>query len=136
MAWLNATPKPPAGSRRAKAEATHSISRRDRLKRDRIPPPMPPNPAPHIIDRLIEIGLTEAAGMGAGPLSWATIVAWQQATGIRLPPWEARLIRRLSVDYLAESRRAEDETCPPPWRGTVSQAEIDSEAQRLRDLLG
>ena len=134
-AWLNATPKPPAGSRRAKSDAP-TLSRREQLKRNRIPPPLPPNPAPHIVDRLVEIGLTEAAGMGAGPLSWAAIVAWQTATGVRLPPWEARLIRRLSLDYVAESHRAEDETCVAPWRAAVSKAEIDSEAARLCAVLG
>ncbi|WP_416463188.1 hypothetical protein [Sphingomonas sp. VDB2] len=97
---------------------------------------MPTNPAPHIINRLLEIGLTEAAGMGAAPLSWVAINAWQQATGVRLLPWEARLLRKLSVEYLAESRRAEAETCPPPWRMVVTARERDVEERRLRALLG
>ena len=44
-----------------------------------VPPRMPPNPAPHIIARLIEIGLTESNGMGPSPLSWQAIGAWPQA---------------------------------------------------------
>jgi hypothetical protein len=112
------------------------VSRIDRLKRDKIVPAMPPNPAPHLIDRLVEMGLTEAAGMGVAPLSWLTIEAWQRVTAVRLTPWEARLLRRLSTEYIAEGRRAEDETCPPPWRAEVTKREIETEEARLRMVLG
>lgn len=137
MAWLNATPKPPEGSKRAAAnQQPPALSRIDQLKRDKIAPQMPPNPAPHVIDRLVEMGLTEAAGMGAGPLSWLTIAAWSTMTAVPLAPWEARLIRRLSIEYLAEGRRAESENCPPPWRGEITDREKQLEVDRLRLLLG
>lgn len=137
LAWLQATPKPPPGSKRAKlAEQAPAPSRIERLKRDGITPPMPPNPAPHIIERLIEIGLSEAAGMGAVPVSWITIEAWQRVTGTTIAAWEARLIRRLSTDYLTMSRKAESETCPPPWRAPVTEREIETEVQRLEMVLG
>lgn len=137
MAWLNATPKPPAGSKRADPKFERKVlSRRDQMKKDGIPVRMPSNPAPLIINRLVEIGLTEAAGMGAAPLSWSTIDAWCNRTGIDLPPWEARLIRHLSVEYLAESRRAESENCPPPWRAEVTQRERETEQARLEMVLG
>lgn len=136
MAWLHATPKPPEGSKRAQVEQAVKISRLDRMKKDRIVPKMPPNPAPHIIDRLVEIGLTEAAGMSASPLSWREIMEWQRATGHDLPPWELKLLRKLSVEYLAESRRAESENCPPPWRAPVTQREGETEEARLRMVLG
>lgn len=97
---------------------------------------MPPNPAPHIIERLIEIGLSEAAGMAAVPVSWLTIEAWQRITGITLAAWEARLIRRLSSDYLASSRLAESENCPAPWRAPITDRGIEMEVQRLKMVLG
>lgn len=97
---------------------------------------MPPNPAPHFTDRLIEIGLTEAAGMGAVPISWRQIEAWQQLTGVPLEPWEARLLRRLSAIYLAEGRTAESESCPPPWRTQVTAREREVEDAQLRSVLG
>ncbi len=97
---------------------------------------MPPNPAPHIVDRLLEIGLTEAAGMGAGPMTWLQIDAWSRLTGVALAPWEARLLRRLSSDYLAESRRAEDINWPSPWQAIPSEHDRDAEEQRLRMVLG
>jgi len=137
MAWLHATPKPDARSRRGKVEAAETRSSRiDDLKRKKIDPPMPPNQAPHIVDHLIEMGLTEAAEMGAGPLSWREIAAWQENTCVQLEPWEARLIRHLSKAYLAEGRRAESENCPPPWRAPVTQRELDIEEAQLRALLG
>lgn len=136
MAWLNATPKPVEGTKRAKAGLGAKISRLDKLRQDSAPVPLPPNPAPHIIDRLVEIGLTEAAGMGSGPISWQAIHAWQAMTGTAIEPWEARLLRKLSVEYLAESRRAESENCPPPWRRIVTVRERETEVQRLRMVLG
>lgn len=108
----------------------------EKLKRDKIVPQMPPNPVPHIIARLLEIGLTEAAGMGAGPVSWQAIDAWCNRTGVDLLPWEAKLIRSLSVAYVAEGRNAESENCPPPWRASVTDREREVELARLRAVLG
>lgn len=140
MAWLNTTPKPDSTikpSKRTKtAAAAPRFSRLDLLKRDKITPQMPPNPAPHIVEWLIDIGLSESHGMGQSPISWREINEWQRATSIELAPWEAKLIRTLSVAYLAEGRIAESETCPPPWRGEVSQREREVEKARLQMVLG
>lgn len=137
MAWLNATPKPPEGSKRAKAaDQAPKISRIDRMRRDHILPAMPPNPMPHLIQRLTDIGITEATGMGPAPLSWREIGEWQRLTGVEMTPWEARLMRQLSLAYIAEGRRAESETCPPPWNMGVSERERETEEARLRMVLG
>lgn len=137
MAWLQATPKPDARSKRANAEPNEPrLSRIEDMKKRRVMPQMPPNPAPHIIDWLIEIGLTEAAGMGAVPLSWLQINAWCARTNIDLEPWVGRLIRRLSAAYLAESHKAESENCPPPWRTHVTRREREIEEEDLRSVLG
>lgn len=137
MAWLNATPKPDERSKAADPRFERpKISRIERMKRDKIPIAMPPNPAPSIVDRLMEMGLSEAAGMGAAPLSWLSIDAWQRVTGITLPTWEVRLLRKLSIAYLAENRAAESENCPPPWRAEVTQREREVEQARLEMVLG
>lgn len=138
MAWLNTAPKPPEGSKRAQDRSlAPAPTRLESMRADKIVPPMPPNPAPHIIERLLEMGLTEAAGMGAGPLTWGTIAQWQAMTGASLQPWEASLIRKLSVEYLAESRRAEAETCPPPWRSeAITERQKEVELERLQMVLG
>lgn len=137
MAWLHAVPKPPDGSRRAKnAHGGTGISRYDQAKKDKIVPAMPPNPAPHIVARLLEIGITQPTGMGPAPLSWGEIAAWQRLTRIALAPWESRLMRQLSIDYIGELSRAESENCPPPWRTEVSEREKELELIRLQLVLG
>jgi len=117
-------------------EQAEKISRLDRMKKDGIVPAMPPNPVPHIIARLVEIGITETNGMGLAPLSWREISEWQRNTAVSLAPWEARLLRQLSLAYIGESRRAEAETCPPPWRAEVSQREREVDEAKLRIVLG
>ncbi|MEG8040503.1 hypothetical protein QP166_14550 [Sphingomonas sp. LR60] len=137
MAWLNATPKPPTGSRRADPERQVSrLTRIDQLKRDKLPIPMPPNPAPHITGWLIAMGIVQPTGMGIAALGWAEIAGWQQSMCIRLSPWEANLLRTLSSAYVAESRRAESELCSAPHQVAVTQREIDVEVARLEQLLG
>jgi hypothetical protein len=137
LAWLHATPRPDARTKRAQNEPDEPVSSRiEQMRRQRIAPAMPPNPAPHITDWLLEIGLTEAAGMGAAPLSWRELDAWCDRTGVNLDPWESRLIRRLSSAYIAEGQSAESENCPPPWRIAVTARERNTEAARLRLLLG
>lgn len=137
MAWLHATPKPPPGTKRASAAAqVDKSSRLDKLKKDGVEPQMPPNPAPHIVARLIDIGITETTGMGPAPLSWGELSEWQRNTGVPLAPWEARLLRQLSLAYIAEGRRAESENCPPPWRAEVTQKELDAAEASLRMVLG
>lgn len=130
-------PKPDPRSKRGQAaDQAPALSRIQQLKRDGMAPRLPPTSAPHIIERLIEIGLTQAAGMGVGPLTWGEIVGWQQATGVTLAPWESRLIRKLSLEYLAFGRLAESETCPAPWMAPVTQREIAAEQARLERVLG
>lgn len=137
MAWLNAVPKPDPNSARGRSEAAQTkLTRLEELKRRNITPQMPPNPAPHIVDRLIEMGITEAAGMGASPLSWREIVAWQEGTCVRLAPWEARLIRTLSKAYLAESRVADSENHPAPWHSGPDRRAVETEQARLEAVLG
>ncbi len=137
MAWLNTVPKPDERTKRAKLNLdTPKLTRAERMKKDRVPIPMPPNPLPHFVDRLIEIGLTEAAGMGTGPVSWLTIDAWCRLTGQTLQAWEIRLIRRMSVEYVAEQRRAESENCPPPWRWQVTETEQQAANRALEMVLG
>lgn len=137
LAWLHATPKPPANAPPSIASLeVYKHSRFKLLKKKGSEPAMPPNSAPCIIDWLTEMGITESDGMGLSPLSWREIDAWCTRTAIDLPPWAARLIKKLSVVYLSEGRRAEDETCPPPWRGEVTEGEINAELALLDDILG
>ncbi|MGW8190162.1 phage tail assembly chaperone [Sphingomonas hankookensis] len=136
LAWLHATPKPPEGSKRAARVEAKPVSRFDRYKADKITPPMPPCTSARVVERWIEIGMVQGGGMAAAALEWGEITAWQRATRMRLSTWEARTIRAMSVAYIGESRRAEAETCPPPWRAPISETERDREEARLRMVLG
>lgn len=116
-AWLGAVPEAAPGARADAAK----LSRRERIERDCGEIEMPPfDDGEYLIGYLYELGPTVAAGMGAGPVTFAEMAAWQAARGFELEPWEARLLRRLSVDYLAESHRATERNCPPPWGGSVA----------------
>lgn len=136
MGWLHAIPKPPDGTKRAEIGKAPKTSRLDQMKADGVVPAMPPNPMPHIVARLIEIGMTSAGGMGPVPLSWTDIGTWQRLTGIELSAWEARTLRQMSVVYVGEKGLAEDENRPPPWHAGVTQQERDITEAKLRMVLG
>ncbi len=77
---------------------------------------MPPCDAEYLASYLFEVGPTSPAGVGEGPISHGEIAAWMANTGIRLNPWEARTLRRLSIDYLNESGKATTRGHPAPWQ--------------------
>ena len=131
-AWLGAVPEAAPGARADAAK----LSRRERIERDGGEIEMPPfDDGEYLIAYLYELGPTVAAGMGAGPVTFAEMAAWQVARGFELEPWEARLLRRLSVDYLAESHRATERNCPPPWGGSVAvRVSHDRAAARALEL--
>lgn len=71
-------------------------------------------------------------GFGPVPLSYQEILAWMTCTRRTLQPWEVRVLRRLSVEYISMLSRAEDENCPDPWAGELSDEELRSVAFKLR----
>lgn len=100
---------------------------------------MPPVDAGrYLIDYLYEFGPSMPAGMGSGPVTFAEMEAWERKAGVELAPWEARLLRRLSGDYLAESHRATKPNCPPPFEDSPALNEFDArdQARRLNSFFG
>jgi len=85
---------------------------------DDLAPDFPAIRTPWVIDWLMEVGPTDPGAMGAVPISWATIGQWQHCMCLDLPPWLARLLRRLSMEFVAETVRAREPDCPPPWTAT------------------
>ena len=69
-----------------------------------------------MIGYLFEIGPASSTGMGSAPIAFLEILAWMSLTGIALTAWEARSLRRLSVEYVSESRKAEKIDAQPPWK--------------------
>ena len=96
--------------------------------------PLPPNPAPYLIDWLLEIGPTEPAGMGAAPISFGSMLDWQDIMGVELEPWEAQTLRRLSVDYVNEQYHARDKDRPAPYSAFLS-GDVQANRQRVDDKL-
>ncbi|MEG2030580.1 MAG: hypothetical protein RR376_08035 [Janthinobacterium sp.] len=92
------------------------VSRREDYQARGIAIEMPPLEwGDYLIGYLFEFGPTMAAGMGSGPLTGAEILAWQKLLGIEFDPWEARLLRRLSNEYVSESYLATKRDRPAPY---------------------
>lgn len=91
-------------------------------------PLFPRNPAAYLTEWLFEIGPSVAGTMGESPLGYRDFAAWQEISGVALMPWEARILRRLSGDYLGQRHRAEEPACPAPYAGEID----DIAANRAR----
>jgi hypothetical protein len=88
--------------------------------------------AQHLIEYLMDAGPVVSGAQGTAPLSWADLQAWQEGSGVSLPPWQLRLIRRLSSEYLAETIRAEAHDAPPPWERAPDRGRI---AKHIKSIL-
>lgn len=137
MAWLGTAPQPKRGNNVSDGEAPEPITRLAEMEARGAIPVMPPLSAPHIIAYLMDVGPVEPAGMDVAAVGWSTIHNWRLETATPLPPWQARLIRRLSIDYVIEMRRARDPECQPPWVPSTQErrATVDAKLRaRVRQL--
>lgn len=105
----------PRPDKKTIAQTAEERSRKQKMREEGIALPLPPCRAPFLVDYLLQIGPTVPGGMGAAAIGWRDIVAWQECTGIALPPWQAKLLRHASAEYLAMARDAEKPDCPQPW---------------------
>lgn len=117
-AHLDATLEPPQGSSAKKERVT----RRMKLGKDAAIE-MPPIRATFLIAHLFDVGPVRSGGMGAIPITSENLIAWQRETGVRLLPWQAQMLRRLSGEYLAQLQKSEAQNCPAPWKPTVISIE-------------
>jgi hypothetical protein len=89
-------------------------------------PDMPPvDAAGYLLNYFFEVGPTMAAGGYPGPITHQELRAWMDLTGIQLRPWEARMLRRLSLEYLDQSHKSEKLHCRPPWKSLKTLAKGD-----------
>lgn len=87
----------------------------------------------YILDYLFEVGPT----MSEGPLTFEEIESWMRTTETNLSPFEVRLLRRLSREYLGESYAATKRDRPPPYAGTAADRAASAKARQKaidRDL--
>lgn len=135
VAWLNTTPERAKHDKSEAPRLTRLETMRREFKDDDYHPEMPPlDGAAFLLSYLFELGPTQAAGMGAAPISHQEIAAWQELTGIVLQPWQARFLRRLSGEYVAESHKAEKRECPAPWRAADAKPVVTDTQAALRAL--
>lgn len=135
LAWWHAIPQPPPSKLKgAPRQAPNRQSRMAaRLEAGGEPdlPEIDPSTA-FLIGYLFDAGPTSAAGQYGAALTWADLQAWQGGAGIYLPPWQLRLLRRLSGEYLSESMRADAYDAPPPWERDADREKV---AQHIRRVL-
>jgi len=69
----------------------------------------------YLIGYLQELGFSTNTGYGPTPLNFTEINAWQEATCLKLSPWEVLAIRKLSQDYIRQLGQAENPHEPAPY---------------------
>ena len=122
LAWLN-----------AKIDG-EELTRSEKAREEGSAPPMPDNPLPHVASWLLEAGPDK----GDGPLDWLDIKAWQELSGLELLPFEAALIRRMSIIYSNQKFRAAKPDCPMPFNLDRDRVEArrDAVAAKIAALFG
>jgi hypothetical protein len=130
-AWLHARPKGRDGK-------PGEQSRLERMRGRGDAPLLPVNPAQYLTEWLFDVGPSSAGAMGEGILAYQDLAAWQSISGVSLLPWEARTLRRLSVEYLAERQKAEEQACPAPYSGEIDDVKVnrDRVAKQVDALFG
>lgn len=131
LAWLQAVPEAPEGSKAKREDRT----RLARLQEEGIEVELPGAPLPYLLGYLYEIGPGMPGAMGEVPLSHGEIESWQRNTGIRLTPWEARTLRRLSIAHVEESYAARKREAPAPFTGDGSDPGMMLRAAEMRDSI-
>ncbi len=89
-----------------------------------------------IVAMLFEAGPISASGDGYTVLSWQELDAWKKCCGVSLAPWLARLIRKLSADYVRESREATAYDAPQPWVGDQTPERRERVSEHIKRLMG
>lgn len=83
---------------------------------------MPANPAPYLTRWLFDIGPGASSAMGDAALGYRDFAAWQEISGVVLLPWEARMLRKLSIEYLNEKHEATRLDRPAPYTTDIMEA--------------
>ncbi len=92
-------------------------------------PILPSVPFPHLAKWWLEIGPTQAGGMGEAVIGWQEMAAWERVTGLKLGPWEARAIRSMSSAFVSMRQDARKSGCPAPFAEDPEQIQQRVDAQ-------
>ena len=87
----------------------------------------------YLFDVLMEVGPIVSNEMGASVISWQELRAYQAIIGFDFQPWEAKMLRTASAEYLTQMRVATKADCPPP--GTVVENDPEKMAKHIKSTL-
>lgn len=125
-AWLTAVPDEGSSGQESPRAGRSKARPRSRLQRlrnqfgEEFQPEMPPLLCgEHMLDYLEQAGPTA----GDSAIGHPELAAFQANTGIELTEWEASTLRLMSKALVAESHRATEADCLPPW-GDAREARV------------
>lgn len=137
LAWWRAVPgEPPSKKPRPKVQIERVSRHAARLDAGGVPdmPPVTPE-SMYLVEMLLDAGPIVSSTSGTRALTWRDFEAWERVTGADVRPWEARILRRLSNDYLAELNRAEAYDAPPPWEREATPEHRKRVSQHIKNVL-
>lgn len=109
MAWLQTPVRHGRSNRMGESRAV-------RMAADKVELPLPAvKQGAYLLGYLLEVGPVFGGGTERTPITFSELQAWQHLVGVHLRPWECRMLRRLSRDYLTQSAEASSRSCPAPW---------------------
>jgi len=85
---------------------------------------------------MLEIGPIEPGGMSSVPIGWASIRTWCELTRTPLRPWEARILRRMSAEYLRGLRDGEKMDSLAPFAAEVTDDRRKAVERQIDRLFG
>lgn len=82
-----------------------------------------------------DLGLVGSGAMGATRLTAQELLAWQEGCGIRLDPWEFRVLREMSSQYISSLHESALPEAPAPL-SAAQNAPLDTPLNETnRDLI-
>lgn len=88
------------------------------MKQQGITPNLPDCDAPYFLDYFFSIG------PGSEPVSFQEIESWQRLSGIELDTWQAKTLRRLSIDYASQYEKSKNRSCQPPDEDELTELQL------------
>ena len=87
----------------------------------------------YLIDWLFDIGVSMHTGMGSVPISWQEIESWGK--DLDLSPWEKKMLRDLSTEYVSYSQKASEPDCPQPFFRYISEEQRKTVSNNILNTL-
>lgn len=100
------------------------------------PLPLPPNPAPELIEIFNEVGPgMDYGGMDRAPLTAAELQAWDSGVGLHLDAWEFGTLLDMSHHFVHQARVSKSPDAPPPWIERPTETKRAAIVNSIKSLL-